>query len=167
MIHPGNPVARSSSHTMLTNLQCTVPALAIVLYLLQPLSHAEGRPARVSQIPNGAVFGCANCHDGVARWGGPLNAFGQEIEKDFLSPAGVVIWGPELAALDADNDGATNGEELGDPEGTWEKGEPDPGNPETVTNPGDPTSRPQDTTPTAVRSTMWAHLKMLVQSMLE
>lgn len=146
--------------------RCTASGLVIALLLLSPLDPAEGRPARVAQLPNGSVFGCANCHVS-AGGGGPLNSFGQQVDDAYLSPAGVVLWGPELAALDADDDGATNGEELGDPEGVWAMGDPAPGDADAVTNPGDPASRPPDTTPTAVQSTTWSRLKMLVQSMLE
>ncbi len=40
-----------------------------------------------------------------------------------------VQWGPALAALDSDGDGFTNGEELQDPNGTWEVGSAAPGAP--------------------------------------
>jgi hypothetical protein len=36
------------------------------------------------------------------------------------------LWGPAFAALDSDGDGATNGQELGDPEGIWLPGDPAP-----------------------------------------
>ena len=60
------------------------------------------------------------------RWGS-ANPFGLTVEGDFLTAinlSGNVIWGPELAAIDSDGDGFTNGEELGDPEGTWQPGDP-------------------------------------------
>lgn len=100
------------------------------------------RSFRVSEIPNGSEFGCANCHLNPAG-GGPRNAFGTEIETNFLTvpgSSGHVVWGPELAALDSDNDGVSNGEELQDPNGEWVIGQPAPGNPDLVTNPGDPSS---------------------------
>ena len=50
--------------------------------------------------------------------------------------AGNVIWGAPLAGLNADGDGATNGAELQDPTGAWSIGQPQPGNPALVTNPG-------------------------------
>lgn len=42
------------------------------------------------------------------------------------------------------SDGApyTNGQELRDPTGSWRVGQPAPGDPNAVTNPGDPTSAP-------------------------
>jgi glucose/arabinose dehydrogenase len=99
---------------------------------------ALARPPRVGQIPNGAVRGCLNCHVSPES-GGPRNAFGQQIEAGFLSvpgQTGTVLWGPTLAALDADGDGLTNGTELQDPTGAWAVGQPQPGDPAMVTNPG-------------------------------
>ena len=104
-------------------------------WVFQP-GMADARPARVSQVLNGAVYGCQTCHVGA---GGPRNAFGAMIEADYLSEpgaAGVVLWGEELAALDADGDGWSNGEELLDPLGEWEIGSPNPGAPALVTAPG-------------------------------
>jgi glucose/arabinose dehydrogenase len=99
---------------------------------------ALARPPRVGQIPNGAVRGCLNCHVSPES-GGPRNAFGQQIEAGFLSvpgQTGTVLWGPTLAALDADGDGLTNGTELQDPAGAWAVGQPQPGDAALVTNPG-------------------------------
>ena len=42
-----------------------------------------------------------------------------------------------MAAIDSDEDGGTNGTELLDPDGNWQRGDSDPGNPDDVTNPGD------------------------------
>ena len=95
------------------------------------------RSKRVDQVPNGSVFRCKTCHTGT---GGPRNAFGQMIEADYLDVNGDVIWQAELASLDADEDGGTNGQELLDPDGSWNEGDADPGNTEAVTNPGDPES---------------------------
>jgi len=99
---------------------------------------------RVNEIPNGNINACANCHFNPAG-GGARNAFGTEVENNFLTvpgPSGHVQWGPELAALDSDGDGFTNGEELQDPNGEWRPGNPLPGHPAFVTNPGDPNSFP-------------------------
>ncbi len=99
---------------------------------------------RVNEIPHGNINTCANCHFNPAG-GGARNAFGTEVENNFLTvpgPSGHVQWGPELAALDSDGDGFTNGEELQDPNGEWRPGNPLPGHPAFVTNPGDPNSFP-------------------------
>jgi uncharacterized protein (TIGR03382 family) len=110
-------------------------------------STAEARPFRVTQIPNGADFGCTSCHTSPA--GGARNSFGTAVAAGFTSapssaPAG---WGPVLAGLDSDGDGFTNGEELGDPNGTWTVGDPNPTF--SATDPGDSTSFPAVTDPDA------------------
>ncbi len=136
--------------------------LVFVGLLSSPL---EARPARSGQVPNGTTFGCVMCHVSGGG-GGPRNAFGLQIEADFLSQAGfagIVLWGPELAALDADGDGATNGEELGDPEGVWQAGDPNPAG--DIFLPWDAESTPPPPPapePTAVEETGWARIKSLI-----
>lgn len=82
----------------------------------------EARPFRVGQIPSGDRFECGNCH--VAPAGsGPRNVFGTMVEEDYLEMREgrlSVDWGRDLAGEDADGDGYTNGEELGDPDGSWD-----------------------------------------------
>lgn len=129
--------------------------------LLATGSRAEARPLRPGQIPNGDANSCANCHVSAAG-GGPRNAFGQMVEASFLSPAGFtgrVQWGPELAQMDADGDGFTNGQELGDPEGLWKAGDADPGEAAAVTMPGDANSHPAPVVISAVEATTWAQVK--------
>ncbi|GEM_PF-2891958 len=89
--------------------------------------------AYVARIPNGSVFNCSNCHAAA------INGFGNA----FLLNGRV--WNAALASADSDNDGATNGAELQDPNGLWQQGQPNPGTPALVTNPGDPNSRPTPT----------------------
>lgn len=96
---------------------------------------------RVSQIPNGAKFGCANCHVSPAG-GGARNAFGQRVEQSFLDNQGSVKWSAALAGLDSDGDGITNGQELQDPTGVWTIGKANPGISANVSNPGDRNSKP-------------------------
>ena len=102
---------------------------------------ADARPARVTQIPNGS---CGACHvDPDGR--GPLTAFGDEINKNYLTQSGSrgeVRWNAALAMLDSDGDGVSNGRELGDPDGD---GTPDPSI--VVTNPGDSTNFVQQPLP--------------------
>ena len=107
-------------------LRSLLSTLAL-LCLLFAGAKAEARSSRVSQIPNGSQANCIACH--VASFGGARNQFGTQIEFSFLTvsgAAGSVVWGPALAALDADGDGYTNGEELGDPTGAWRPGNPNP-----------------------------------------
>ncbi|MGY8688715.1 MAG: LamG-like jellyroll fold domain-containing protein, partial [Verrucomicrobiales bacterium] len=67
--------------------------------------------------------------------GGQRTSFGEAV-RGLVSPNGrEEFWTPALAALDSDGDGATNGHEVGDPDGdgvaTTDA---------EITNPGDPTS---------------------------
>ncbi|MEE3327644.1 MAG: hypothetical protein VX252_09935 [Myxococcota bacterium] len=113
----------------------------LILTFSLVLLHGEAgaRAFRVAQIPHGNVYGCEACHTS-GNSGGPRNAFGTEIGQNFLSaPGGAfgsVVWGAPLAALDSDGDGVNNGTELNDPNGTWQSGNPAPGDPNDVTNPG-------------------------------
>lgn len=144
-------------------------ALATGLALAGLADDAHARPHRPGQIPNGQINGCANCHNSV--FGGDArNAFGRMVEADFLTArsfSGDVIWGPALAALDADGDGATNGEELQDPEGAWQPGQPQPGDPALVTKPWDPASMPEKRPETAVVALTWARLKAAARDLLD
>lgn len=148
---------------------------------------AAARSKRVRQVPNGSAASCNTCH--TAGGGSPLNPFGLET-LNFLTSAGAagdVIWGPALAALDSDGDGATNGAELGDPDGTWVVGDPNPEgthdddveedhDEEThdegdstagqVFNPGDPDSTPPLAPhDTAVEETTWAWIKQRIDAL--
>ena len=89
---------------------------------------------RAAMIPNPSNDGwCNTCHiDEGAR-----NAFGLEVEARVTVEGREVFWGPDLAALDSDGDGYTNGEELGDPYGLWVEGDPSPGLRADMGNPGD------------------------------
>ncbi len=117
---------------------------AIILIIsIVAVTNLESRSKRVSQIPNAVVFSCATCH--ISENDLTRNAFGNAVFDKFLTSKnsnGNVIWGPALAALDADGDGASNGLELGDPNGTWKTGDASPGDQSKVTNPGDPSSKP-------------------------
>ncbi len=100
------------------------------------------RSFRVEKIPNGGKFSCNTCH---ITEGGPRNAFGLSVESR-VSPGGMEdFWNAQLASLDSDGDGFSNGAELQDPNGIWRPGQPDPGNRNLVTNPGDSNSKPNPT----------------------
>ncbi|MBN1447545.1 MAG: T9SS type A sorting domain-containing protein [Bacteroidetes bacterium] len=121
--------------------------LIFLLSLFISATFLVARSFRAPQIPNGTLKSCANCHVNPGG-GGTRNPFGQEIEANHLSApgaAGQVQWSPALAALDSDGDGFSNGVELQDPEGSWQIGQPFPGDPALVTNPGDPTDFPNTT----------------------
>lgn len=75
---------------------------------------SKGRPTFVALIPNGdGVTGFAALGHINAAGGGTTNSFGEA-----FSNAGYE-WTKELCQVDSDGDGATNGQELGDPCCTW------------------------------------------------
>ncbi len=111
----------------------------IFIFVFLAATSLTARSKRVNQIPNGGKFRCANCHIDP-NGGGPRNAFGKEVEQNYLDGSGNVIWGAALAALDSDGDGKTNGEELQDAVGAWRSGDANPGDVDLVSNPGDPNS---------------------------
>ena len=120
-------MSRLNSHRLLTVL-----VIAFIGW-----GQADARPARVGQIPNGSMIGCAACHVNPSG-GGTLTPFGRDINNNYLVPSGrtgVVQWNAMLAMLDSDGDGVSNGQELGDPDGD---GMTDASI--QVTNPGDPNS---------------------------
>ena len=88
--------------------------------LLAPASASANYPHRIPQgytNPAGPSGGrCYICHV-AAGGGGTRTAFGEA----FI--ANGRVWNANLAELDSDGDGWTNGQELGDPFGDWDEGE--------------------------------------------
>ena len=111
--------------------------LSLILFISFSLSF--GRSFRVNQVPNGSKFSCNTCHTNGG--GTPRNDFGLAVQA-ITGSANVMFWGPELAALDSDGDGFSNGIELQDPNGEWTPGSPAPGDVSLVTRPGDATDFP-------------------------
>lgn len=82
-------------------------------------SDAQARSSYLSQIPSLAPqgSGCITCHFS-AGGAGSRNDFGEDVNA-------TLNGGPDWSALfnlDSDGDGYTNGQELGDPDGTWTPG---------------------------------------------
>ncbi len=90
------------------------------LFVVGTITDAEARNGRENQVPHGSNFGCEVCHTAA----GGLNDFG--FDSFSHTSGGTVDWGA-LSAEDSDRDGYTNGEELGDPNGTWSPGDGTPG----------------------------------------
>ena len=101
--------------------------LFVVLVIMLMPELADARSFRVSQVPNGSQFGCALCHNSAAG-GGLRNGFGAQVENSLVGPTSTaqVDWAA-IYDLDGDADGYSNGRELGDPDGTWRIGMPNPG----------------------------------------
>jgi hypothetical protein len=111
------------------------------------IHHAWARSFRVSQVPHGATFSCRTCHLGAM--GGAINSFGYDVSLRLVG--GNADW-PALCALDSDEDGFSNAEELGDPDCTWREGDRAPN--VSPTAPGDPGSFPQPVVPDMMREDM-------------
>ncbi|MBX2812412.1 MAG: hypothetical protein KTR25_11405 [Myxococcales bacterium] len=100
------------------NLATSTLTLIVVLGLT---STGLARGIRRNQVPT-QPNGCILCH--VNPDGGPRTDFGKDVEDTLLiddgadPSTGVVDW-PTVCARDSDNDGSSNGEELGDPNCTW------------------------------------------------
>lgn len=112
-----------------------VAALAAMCFATQ----SQARPERTAQVPNGMTRSCPLCHVGANF--NMRTTFGEQVQEflvgDDLMTA-TVDWAA-LADEDADGDGATNGDELGDPAGTWQPGDADPA---FQSDPSDPASVP-------------------------
>lgn len=96
--------------------------------------------AYVSRIPNGNRFSCQTCHSDGNFNNPPTST---QFRVDFW--ANGRVWDAALAALDSDGDGVPNGVELQDPTGSWQQGQPAPGNASLVSNPSDNGSTPPAT----------------------
>ena len=125
-----------------------VAAGALLVFADMWTGRADARSWRADQVPNagnvadadGAAVGSNLCH--TAGGGSARNPFGVVVEGLLADPTDQTetFWDAALAALDSDGDGATNGVELLDPNGTWTPGNTDPGDAALVTHPGDSTS---------------------------
>ena len=117
--------------------------------------NAHAKSTFPNYIPNASVSTaqgpCTNCHRDPSG-GDTLTLFGQDV---YATLEGRRPDWSALYYLDSDGDGQTNGQELGDPCGTWVRGEPAPretdiSNPTdetlTSTDPGTPVCDDSDTT---------------------
>lgn len=106
-----------------------------VITLLAAQVEAEARSTFRNLVPNGYLRSCQTCH--ISASGGQgWNDFGTDV-RERLSE-GRPDWAA-VFSLDSDGDGQTNGEELGDPCGTWLPGRTAPRTVE-ISAPGDPAS---------------------------
>lgn len=111
-----------------------------IFLFLSSITFMIGSSFRVSKVPHGSKYSCNTCH--ISGGGSPRNPFGLDVETRVTPGGHENFWGPELAALDSDGDGFTNGEELQDPNGLWTEGSSNPGDQALVTHPGNPDDFP-------------------------
>ncbi len=110
-------------------------ALLTASSLLLAAGPASAKRQDQSNIPNGATAGCLACHvNPTGR--GDVTAFYTDYRQARKT------WSQALARLDSDGDGFTNGQELQDPDGAWRRGDPQPGDPAAVSNPGNADDTP-------------------------
>jgi hypothetical protein len=104
---------------------------------------ASSTGAFLYTIPNGNVFTCLACHTDML--GPTLTTFGTDILGVMSAPVdagGEPDWA-QVCAKDSDNDGQTNGQELGDPCCSWAEGTAEPRT-AAISNPTDPLSKSAD-----------------------
>ena len=126
----------STPHNLMkpTTLLRNLAVLATLLTTLPEI--VQARNFRDGMMPNGEAVSCSACHV-RAQGGGERTSFGEAVNALVTRNGREEFWTPALAALDSDGDGASNGTELGDPDGDGvaiADAE--------VTNPGDPNSVP-------------------------
>jgi len=112
-------------------------ALGFGLVCFSAAGLASARSFRVSDIPNGGKFSCVACHGELEAK--TFNDFGSlalaNLEGTGIPQEKHASWAG-LCPTDPDEDGITSGEELGDPDCVWQRGNPDPAG--SATNPGIP-----------------------------
>ncbi len=104
---------------------------SVVVLLILSVSVASATETMMGQLPVSAPFACLNCHveSAPTSTSSALNSFGQDFRDNFF------LWNATLASLDSDEDGCTNGSEVGDSDGN---GHPDGGVLAESSNPGEP-----------------------------
>ncbi|MBL9021740.1 MAG: hypothetical protein JNL21_06045 [Myxococcales bacterium] len=117
-------------------------SVALVVVSTVAANTAEARSFRVEEIPNGAKFGCRNCHNDDS--GATNTPFLADVRSNLEGPGTIqedhVVWGPALCNVDSDGDGWSNAAELGDPDCVWTIGSSPAKS--SATNPGNPKSHP-------------------------
>jgi len=135
-------------------------AIGLTIFALCGMALAEN--PFVSLIPNAETVvandpavanACQVCHTSTS--GGALNAFGTQVQAKMV---GTTLSWREISQLDADQDGYTNGAELGDPSGTWTVGQQNPGLASAITHPAKANSKPSSIRD-QVSPTTWAVIK--------
>ena len=94
---------------------------------------------RVSELPNNS-WGYASCHISLGG-AGPRTMFGEDVFMFGSNGNSIVVNWSAVCGHDSDGDGASNGNELGDPGCIWRTG--DPNHVAMITDPNDPENFPE------------------------
>lgn len=113
---------------MLPILRAALAAASAALWLVPAAARATS--GFETEIPNGNVLICRTCHPMTNP--PAYNAFGRDVQANLAGgrPSWAALW-----MLDSDQDGQTNGQELGDPCGVWRRGQV-PGRTAEISAPG-------------------------------
>lgn len=101
--------------------------LGVILTLGVGVSYAT--EADMLALPSYTRYGCLNCHNGSGVTQSFVPAGAEALKMNVFGVAWLnngKTWDEILASLNSDNDGCTNGFELGDPSGTWRVGQARP-----------------------------------------
>lgn len=94
----------------------TLSSAAILACGVMVAGDAFARPNFPGSLPNGSEKNCLTCHTRPQGGGGTRNALGTQVQMNLDNR--LPDWSA-LFSLDADLDGYTNGQEMGDPNGMF------------------------------------------------
>ena len=142
--------------------------LLVILLTFGIASLVAGRATFVSSVPNIDALvandaetrnACQTCHESMdPSSNNALNLFGQQVQANLTN--GAPDWS-KIFSLDADNDGFTNGQELGDAGGVWRVGSSRTTNTAYITHPARASSAPPQSVQNQVNPTAWGVIKTL------
>ena len=131
----------------------SLTTITVVIAVVALVAAVNANTTHLAQLPSSATLGCANCHVSGTSTEAPsvaLNSFGQAFKNN------GEVWNQTLANGNSDQDGCTNGVELGDSDGN---GEPDGNQTRQTSNPGS-----GDCHPSTIDEQTWGALKSLFNS---
>ncbi len=135
--------ARMHGKTTSMGLPRLLSALACIASMTSA-AVASARSTYPGRIPNGTAAdeqrgGCITCHES-ALGGDARNVFG--VDVDGTLSGGLPDWAA-LCGIDSDDDGQSNGQELGDPQCVWTLGAA-PARTANISRPGDASTKSAD-----------------------
>lgn len=132
----------------------SLTTITVAIAVVALVAAVNANPTHMAQLPASATLGCANCHVNGTSTQAPsveLNGFGKAFKNNGM------VWDQALAGGNSDQDGCTNGVELGDADGN---GVPDEHQTPQTSNPGSG----DDCQPSTLTEQSWGALKSLFNS---